>query len=62
MEQRKKESHTTCFLKDEHKCKDRVYIEKIENAMLEADLLIFTSPTYVFHATGAMKTLLDHFG
>ncbi|MBR4719677.1 MAG: NAD(P)H-dependent oxidoreductase [Lachnospiraceae bacterium] len=52
----------TCFLKDEHKCKDREYVEKIENAMLEADLLIFTSPAYVFHTTGAMKTMLDHFG
>ena len=30
--------------------------------MLEADLLVFASPAYVFHATGAMKTLLDHFG
>ena len=53
---------TTCFLKDEHRCKDRKYVEKIENAMLEADLLIFTSPAYVFHATGAMKVMLDHFG
>lgn len=34
----------------------------IEKAMLEADLLVFTSPAYVFHATGAMKTMLDHFG
>ncbi|MBR4543264.1 MAG: NAD(P)H-dependent oxidoreductase [Lachnospiraceae bacterium] len=53
---------TTCFLKDEHKCKDREYVEKIEKALLEADLLVFTSPTYVFHATGAMKAMLDHFG
>ena len=30
--------------------------------MLESDLLVFTSPAYVFHATGAMKTMLDHFG
>jgi len=29
--------------------------------MLEADLLVFTSPAYVFHATGAMKAMLDHF-
>ena len=53
---------TVCFLKDEHKCKDAVYIQKIEKAMLEADLLVFTSPAYVFHATGAMKAMLDHFG
>ena len=30
--------------------------------MLEADLLVFTSPAYVFHATGAMKAMLDHLG
>lgn len=53
---------TVCFLKDEHKCKDAEYIQKIEKAMLEADLLVFTSPAYVYHATGAMKTMLDHFG
>lgn len=53
---------TVCFLDDEHKCKDREYVEKIEKAMLDADLLVFTSPAYVFHATGAMKAMLDHFG
>ena len=53
---------TVCFLEDEHKCKDAEYIQKIEKAILEADLLVFTSPAYVFHATGAMKAMLDHFG
>ena len=53
---------TTCFLTDEHKCKDAEYVQKIEKAMFEADLLVFTSPAYVFHATGAMKAMLDHFG
>lgn len=53
---------TVCFLNDEHKCKDAEYIQRIEKAMLAADLLVFTSPAYVFHATGAMKALLDHFG
>lgn len=52
----------TCFLHDENKCKDREYVEKIEKAMQEADLLVFASPSYVFHTTGAMKTMLDHFG
>ena len=52
----------TCFSKGEHLCKDAKYVQKIEAAMLEADLLVFTSPAYVFHATGAMKTMLDHFG
>ncbi|MBR5713388.1 MAG: NAD(P)H-dependent oxidoreductase [Clostridia bacterium] len=53
---------TACFLKDEHLCKDAEYVRKIEKSMLESDLLVFTSPAYVFHATGAMKTMLDHFG
>ena len=52
----------TCFGKGEDKCKDREYIAKIEKAMLEGDLLVFTSPAYVFHTTGAMKAMLDHFG
>ena len=51
-----------CFLDDEHKCKDSEYIQKIEKAMLSADLLVFTSPAYVMHTTGAMKAMLDHFG
>ncbi len=53
---------TTCFLKDEHLCKDAEYVQKIEKSLLAADLLVFTSPAYVFHATGAMKAMLDHFG
>jgi multimeric flavodoxin WrbA len=53
---------TTCFLKDEHMCKDAEYIRKIEKALLSADLLVFATPAYVFHATGAMKAMLDHFG
>ncbi|MCR4813546.1 MAG: NAD(P)H-dependent oxidoreductase [Lachnospiraceae bacterium] len=53
---------TVCFLTDEHKCKDAEYVQKIQKTLLEADLLVFTSPSYVFHATGAMKAMLDHFG
>lgn len=52
----------TCFQDDENNCKDRAFTRPIEQALLEADLLVFTSPAYVGHATGAMKTLLDHFG
>ena len=53
---------TACFLTDEHKCKDAAYIQKIEESLRSADLLVFTSPAYVFHTTGAMKAMLDHFG
>ena len=29
---------------------------------MEADLIILASPVYVYHVTGAMKALLDHYG
>ena len=51
-----------CFGKDAEKCKDAKYVQPIAKALLEADLLVFTSPAYVFHSTGAMKAMLDHFG
>lgn len=50
-----------CIAKGEGACKDAAYIERIDKSLLEADLIVMTSPTYVFHATGAMKALLDHF-
>lgn len=53
---------TKCFMCREDECKDAQYVQKIEKSLLEADLLVFTSPAYVFHATGAMKNMLDHFG
>ncbi len=53
---------TSCFFQGENNCKDAEYVQRIEKAMFDADLLVFTSPVYVFHATGAMKALLDHFG
>jgi len=53
---------TACFRGDGNKCKDAGYVQKIEKELLAADLLVFTSPAYVFHTTGAMKAMLDHFG
>ena len=50
-----------CMIKGESTCKDAEYIGKIEKSLLEADLIVMTSPAYVFHTTGAMKALLDHF-
>ena len=52
---------TNCFLRGENACKDAGQIKIIEKSLLEADLLVMTSPAYVFHATGAMKVFLDHF-
>ena len=52
---------TSCFMRGENSCKDFNYINAIEKSLLEADLIVMTSPAYVMHATGAMKALLDHF-
>ncbi|MBQ9568046.1 MAG: NAD(P)H-dependent oxidoreductase [Lachnospiraceae bacterium] len=53
---------TACFRNGQTRYKDFEKVQKIEKSMLEADLLVFTSPAYVFHTTGAMKAMLDHFG
>lgn len=50
-----------CVLKGENACKDADRISVIEKTLLEADLIVMTSPSYVFHTTGAMKAFLDHF-
>ena len=50
----------SCFTKGENNCKDFNYIKSIEKSLVEADLIVMTSPAYVMHATGAMKSLLDH--
>lgn len=50
----------SCILKGEHTCKDAKYIKAIAASLLEADLIVMTSPAYVMHTTGAMKALLDH--
>lgn len=50
-----------CMMKGEAACKDAEYIKKIEKSLLKADLIVMTSPAYVFHTTGAMKAFLDHF-
>jgi len=51
---------TSCILKGENTCKDADKINVIANSLLEADLIVMTSPAYVMHATGAMKAFLDH--
>jgi len=49
-----------CFT-DFKKCPDYGCLEPILNAMLGADLLIFTAPVYVYHVPGQLKAFLDHF-
>lgn len=53
---------TSCFMRGEDTCKDNSYIKIIEKSLLQADLIVMTSPAYVMHTTGAMKALLDHLG
>lgn len=51
---------TICIFKGECNCKDADKIRTIEKSLLDADLIVMTSPAYVFHVTGAMKVFLDH--
>lgn len=50
----------SCVIKGESTCKDAAYIRRIDQSLLKADLIVMTSPAYVFHTTGAMKAFLDH--
>ena len=50
-----------CIMVDEKVCPHYSYIEPITNIIDASDVLIFTTPVYVFHATGSMKALLDHY-
>lgn len=52
----------TCFMKGEHLCPHFSQLDSFTKAMDEADLLILSSPVYVYHATAGMKNLLDHYG
>lgn len=51
-----------CFAKDESLCPHYEKLKPITAAMDAADLLIFSSPVYVMHASGPMKSFLDHYG
>jgi multimeric flavodoxin WrbA len=51
-----------CIYNGENRCPHASSVEKIHQAMLEADLIIITSPVYVFDVSGQLKALLDHFG
>lgn len=53
---------TQCFTKNETKCPHYESLSPITQAIDEADVIILASPVYVYHATGAMKAFLDHYG
>lgn len=52
----------TCFNETEKKCPHYGKLAPIVEAMDAADVIILASPVYVYHASGAMKAFLDHFG
>lgn len=53
---------TQCFMKGEQHCPHHEKLAPITQAVDAADLLILTSPVYVYHCTGSMKAWLDHYG
>lgn len=53
---------TNCFMKQESLCPHFEELRPLTQAMDAADVLIFTSPVYVYHVTGPMKAFLDHYG
>ena len=53
---------TSCIMKSETLCPHHKKLESLTEAIDKADILIFASPVYVYHVTGAMKALLDHYG
>ena len=53
---------TKCFSKSDDKCPHYSKLKPITELIDAADVLILTSPVYVYHCTGQMKALLDHYG
>ncbi len=53
---------TRCFVESEKKCPHYHKLEPMTKSLDRAELIIFESPVYVMHVTGAMKSFLDHYG
>ena len=53
---------TQCFMKAASKCPHYEQLSPITAKILEADLIVLSSPVYVYHVTGSMKAFLDHYG
>lgn len=51
-----------CFTDSEKKCPHYEALAPITQMLDAADVIILASPVYVYHATGAMKAFLDHYG
>jgi multimeric flavodoxin WrbA len=52
----------TCFSQGMSACPHSKYTSPIWESIIDSDLIVFTSPVYVFHVAGQVKALLDHFG
>lgn len=52
----------SCFLKGEEACPEAAKVQPIMQAMEWADVIMLDTPNYCMDMSGAMKTLLDHFG
>jgi len=50
-----------CFYKDISVCPHSQYTVPIWDSVLKADLLVITSPSYVFNLTAQLKALFDHY-
>lgn len=46
---------TNCFMKGEEKCPHYEKLDPITKAVDEADVLILTSPVYVYHCSGVLS-------
>ena len=53
---------TNCFINNETLCPHYSKLKPITELIDATDVLILTSPVYVYHCTGQMKALLDHYG
>ena len=51
-----------CFSKSEQLCPHADQLRPITEALDAADVIVLASPVYVYHVTGPMKALLDHYG
>ena len=50
-----------CFGESTGTCAHSKYTKPIREKLIDADLIILTSPVYSFHVSGQMKVFLDHF-
>lgn len=50
----------SCFYNGENTCPHSLYVNPIVTSLIEADLILITSPVYAMDVSGQLKALLDH--